>query len=102
VEDFTPSGLPFVFAQRPDEGPVSQILLDAFFTNTVATGGYSYRRIDELGPRMRRFHPERDDKVVFIGVVQSELFRQGPRRADSPGRPAARDSQRGCRGWPAP
>lgn len=55
-------------AQRPDEGPVSQILQDAFFTNSVASGGRSYRGTDDLGPRMRRFHPERDDKLVFVGV----------------------------------
>jgi hypothetical protein len=55
-------------AQRPDDGPVSQVLQDAFFTNSQASGGQSYRRTDDLGPRMRRFHPDRDDKLVFVGV----------------------------------
>jgi len=75
--------------QRPaDDAPVSQILQDAFFTNSVASGGQSYTRIDELGPRMRQFHPERDGKLVFVGVfstsysgsVRGVLFRPDGRQ----------------------
>jgi hypothetical protein len=55
---------------RADEGPASHVLLDAFFTNAIASGGFSYQRIDDLGPRMRRFDPDRDEKLVFVAVFR--------------------------------
>src|SRR5262245_918484 len=61
------SGPSRVFAQRPDEGPVSQLLRDAFFTNTIGMAG-TYRRPEELGPRMRHFDLKRDAKVIFVTV----------------------------------
>ncbi len=88
VSSITPSEFSFVFAQRPDEGPTSQLLRDAFFTNAVAVGGALYQRTDELGPRMRRFDPERDEKVVYVAVfdarysakVRGELIRPNGQR----------------------
>src|SRR5690348_2060240 len=56
-------------AQQKDEAPASQLLLDAFFTNSVAVPGALYASTDHLGQRTRRFQPDRDQKVVFVTVV---------------------------------
>jgi hypothetical protein len=55
-------------ARTPDEAPPSLVLREVFFTNVVATGGRTYRTVDELGPRLRRFDPDRDEKLVLIAV----------------------------------
>ena len=75
-------------AQRQDEAPASQVLRDAYFTNSVAVGGALYHRTDELGQRKRRFDPDRDEKVVFLTVfdarssvnVRGELIRPNGQR----------------------
>jgi MORN repeat len=75
-------------AQRPDEAPASQVLLDAYFTNSVAVSGALYNGTDQLGQRRRHFDPDRDEKVVFLTVfearasakVRGELIRPNGQR----------------------
>jgi hypothetical protein len=54
---------------RRDEAPASLVLRDAFFTASVAVGGMIYRSPDELGIRKRQFDPDRDEKLVFVVVL---------------------------------
>ena len=76
-------GVAAVSGPRADEQPVSQVLLDAFFTNGRSQGGYTYNSYAQLGPRIRSFNPDRDKQLVFVAVfhprhsvaVRGVLFR---------------------------
>jgi hypothetical protein len=73
-------------ARTPDEAPPSLVLREVFFTNVVAPPGRIYRTVDELGPRLRRFDANRDEKLVLIAVfdpgytvkVRAALLRPEP------------------------
>ena len=55
-----------------DQAPPSLVLREVFFTNTVTPTNRSYRTVDELGPRLRRFDPDRDEKLVLIAVFDQK------------------------------
>jgi hypothetical protein len=71
-----------------DEAPPSVVLQDVYFTNILTPGSRSYWTINELGPRVRRFNPGQDDKLVLIMVfnprytvnVTAALFRPDGRQ----------------------
>jgi hypothetical protein len=70
-------------ARTRDEMPPSLVLRDVFFTSVLTPGGRTYTTPYELGPRLRRFDADRDDKLVLIAVfdkrytvnVRAALFR---------------------------